>query len=78
MLEFDHLSCVQRWEQIFVLCFHKYRVYNNRERNAYEGNPDMFYKKTSVAKQKISGIARSFLAEITHVRGLVTKSKYDI
>lgn len=29
----------------------------------YEGNPDMFYKRTTEAKRRIFGVARSFLAE---------------
>ena len=36
--------------------------------NAYEGNPDMFYKRTTGAKQKTCDAGRFFLAE-SHIRG---------
>jgi hypothetical protein len=39
--------------------------------NAYEDSPDMFYKRTTEAKQRIFGVARSFLAE-PHIIGLET------
>ena len=32
--------------------------------NAYEGNPDMFYKRTTEAKQKTCGAVRFFLTEL--------------
>ena len=46
-------------------CKHKALL---RQRNAYEGNPDMFYKKTTGAKQRTFDAARFFLAE-SHIRG---------
>ena len=41
---------------------------------AYEGNPDMFYKKTTEVKLKISDIARSFLAKSYINMGINSKN----
>ena len=34
------------------------------QRKAYEGNPEMFYTRTTEVKQMLFGIARSFLANL--------------
>ena len=53
-----------------MLCFCKHKALL-RQRNAYEGNPDMFCKRTTGAKQKTCDAARFFPAE-SHIRRFET------
>ena len=61
-----------------MLCFCcKYKALL-RQRNAYEGNHDMFYKRTTEAKQKTFDIVHFFLTE-SHIisREPENKSNYE-